>query len=142
MQGYLLDTNVLSELARPKPDPTVIEFLRREPAAQISVVTLHELVFGARRVADPTKYQRFLKWIEKIETSYIGSLIPVTREIARNAADFRAEEQRQGRILHLEDALIAASAKDRSLTLVTRNTRDFVSIGISLINPWNPGDST
>ena len=137
----LLDTNVLSELARPRPDPTVIEFLRREPTARISVVTLHELVFGARRVSDLTKRRRLLKWIEDIETSYIGSLIPVTREIARKAADFRAEEQRQSRILHLEDALIAATAEDRSLTLVTRNTRDFVSIGISLINPWNPSDS-
>ena len=136
--ALLLDTNILSELARPKPDPTVIELLRREPTAQISVVTLHELVFGARRVQDPAKRQELLEWIEIIENRYAGSLIPVTREIARTAADFRVQEQRQGRTLHIEDALIAATAEDRSLTLVTRNTRDFVSIGISLINPWSP----
>ncbi|RKX29174.1 MAG: VapC toxin family PIN domain ribonuclease [Verrucomicrobia bacterium] len=134
----LLDTNVLSELARPRPNRTVTAFLDSEISAHISVVTLHELVFGARRVSDPLKRQRLLDWIGSIENQYQSSLIPVSREIARTAADFRADQQHHGRVLHIEDALIAATAAVYSLTLVTRNTRDFESIDVQLINPWKP----
>lgn len=134
----LLDTNVLSELARPKPDPRVIEFIRRSPVACVSVITLHELVFGAKRVPDQVKRRKLLKWIEQIETNYADSLIPITPAIARIAAGFRAEEQGRGRILHLEDALIAATTLEMGLTLATRNTRDFDSAGIALTNPWKP----
>ena len=133
----LLDTNVLSELARPKPDNAVTTYLRQETSAHISVVTLHELVFGARRVTDSLKRQGLLDWIGAIENRYQSSLIQVSREIARLAADFRAELQQHGRILHIEDALIAATASVYSLTLVTRNTRDFESIDVQLVNPWH-----
>ena len=134
----LLDTNVVSELARPNPESAVITFLKRETTAHISVVTLHELVFGAKLVSDSSKRKRLLDWIGLIEDQYQNSLIPVSREIARMAADFRADQQRHGRILHIEDALIAATAAVHSLTLVTRNTRDFVSIDVQSVDPWKP----
>ena len=137
MRALLLDTNILSELARPEPARAVIEFLRREPAVWISVITLHELIFGARCVSDPIKRQKLLEWIAHIEDHYAGSHLAITPEIARIAAEFRAAEQKHGRTLHIEDALIAATAANRSLTLVTRNTRDFQTLGIPLVNPWH-----
>ena len=134
--SVLLDTNVISELARRRPNTGVMDLLNREPHSLLSVITLHELTFGAVQVSDPNRRKKLLVWIENIETRFRDSLIPVSSEIARLAAELRAGEQHQGRVFHVEDALIAATAAHHSLTLITRNTKDFENLDIPLLNPF------
>lgn len=135
MKSLLLDTNVLSELARPRPDPQVVEFLM-ETVGFLSVVTLHELRHGAELVKDTRKRGKLLKWIEGIRTNYAKNILPVTAEIAEAAAQMRAKAQQSGKVLHIEDALIAATALIHSLQLATRNTRDFEITGLQVTDPW------
>ena len=133
----LLDTNVVSELARPKPDPRVEQFCASVAVAYLSVVTLHELEYGARLVTAKSQAKKLRLWLNGIREHYARSILPVTVEIAETAARMRAEASRLGKTLHTEDALIAATADVHALQLATRNLRDFAETGVKLINPWS-----
>jgi len=134
--GVLLDTNVLSELARSKPDPRVVHFCSELVEASVSVVTLHELRFGSKLVKAKPKRERLLNWMQGIVEGYSEAIIPVSEEIAKLAADLRASASNGGRTLDIEDALIAATALSLSCPLATRNIKDFIGMGVSLVDPW------
>lgn len=134
--ALLLDTNVISEAAKPWPHKPVIEFLRHKPDAYLSVISLHELRHGAERVQSLNKRRRLLEWIKALRATFSKQILAVDADIAERAAILRARDARQGRILHIEDALIAATALRHHLKLVTRNTSDFETTGVGLINPW------
>ncbi|MDA0348145.1 MAG: type II toxin-antitoxin system VapC family toxin [Verrucomicrobia bacterium] len=134
--SVLLDTNVLSELARPVPEASVEDYCRNIEVSYISVITLHELTFGAKLVKTKSKQKKLLNWIDSIQERYPQSILDVTSHIANRAADLRASASTKGRVLHIEDALIAATALEHSLKLATRNTKDFKNTGTSLVDPW------
>jgi len=134
--GVILDTNVLSELARPSPQESVIAYCRGIDTAYISVISLHELTYGAKLVKAKLKQNKLLKWIDAIQEQYQPCILDVTPGIANRAADLRASASTKGVVLHIEDALIAATALEHSLQIATRNTKDFKQTGASLINPW------
>ena len=137
MTVFLIDTNVVSELVRPAPDPSVLRFLARESDLWLSVVTLHELNFGAARIADVGRRRRLTEWIEFVKARFRGRLIVIDQVIAELAGRARAHAMAQGRSVDPLDALIAASALSRSMTLATRNMRDFVALEVVAFNPWN-----
>ncbi len=134
--SVLFDTNVVSELARPQPNPTILAYCGSVEQAYLSVVTMHELYYGAHAVNDSARQEKLLGWITQLRSKHSGKVIPVNLEIAENAAIMRANERLAGRILAVEDSLIAATADVYSLSVVTRNTKDFQNTGIHLINPW------
>lgn len=136
MKSVLLDTNVLSELAKRVPDERVVEFCLGLDKAFISVITMHELLHGAKLVKASEKRTRLLKWVRAIQEQYSKEILSVSSEIAEIAADMRAKASKKGSVLHIEDALIAATAFDGTLELATRNVKDFAGTGIELINPW------
>ncbi len=137
MTAFLIDTNVVSELVRPAPDPSVLKFLARESDLWLSVVTLHELSFGAARIADVGRRRRLTEWIESLKARFKGRLIVIDQVIAELAGRARAHAMAQGRTVDPLDALIAASAQSRSMTLATRNMRDFMALDVVAFNPWN-----
>lgn len=136
MQGFLLDTNVLSEAARAHPSKKVEAFLARPEEMWLSVVSLHELAFGLTRLADVQRRVRLEAWLESVKESFLDRLIPVDGKIAETAGRIRGASALIGRVIDPLDSIIAATAIIRSLTLATRNTRDFGHLNVETLNPW------
>jgi len=133
---FLLDTNVVSELRRPKPDTRVSGWFSATITTDlyISVVTVMELEIGVRRMErrDGDQGRRLRSWLEdQVREAFDGRILPVDLDIARQAAVLQVPNPRP----HL-DALIAATAKVRGFSVVTRNTADFQSTGIDIVDPW------
>ncbi|MEX0852189.1 MAG: type II toxin-antitoxin system VapC family toxin [Bauldia sp.] len=133
--GYLLDTNVISEVARGKPDERVAAFMRtiRDEHSFLSVLTIGELRRGAemRRVVDRRHAEKLDLWIDSVEESFTTRILPVDLPTARLWGELSAKRPRAA-----VDTLIAATAIVHNLTLVTRNTRDVADTGVALVNPW------
>ena len=132
---YLLDTNVISELRKPKPHGAVIAWLQSVPDNElfISALTLGELQAGVERTRrqNAEKAASIEAWIDQIAEAYevIPMDVPAFREWARLM---------EGKSDYLfEDAMIAATARIRRLTVATRNTRDFQSLSVKLFNPFD-----
>ena len=136
MTGCLLDTNVVSEMARRRPNPRVAAFLSRADDAYLSVITLHELVFGIVRSADPHRQADLWAWLAGLEAQYADRILAVDRGAAARSARVRAAAAQAGQVVHLADALIAGTATEHGLTIATRNTSDFKELGVPFVNPW------
>lgn len=136
---YLLDTNVVSELRKPKPHGAVVAWLQATPdsALHLSAVTLGEIQAGIEktRTQDPAKAAVIENWLERVSASY--NVLPM------DGAAFRA----WARLMHrrsdtlYEDAMIAATARIHGLTIVTRNIADFSVFGLPLFNPFQAAAS-
>lgn len=129
---FLCDTNIISELARPQPDPDVVAWSENVTSIALSVITLEEITYGL--TAKPNT--RIQAWFQNFLNTYC-QIIPITPEIAQSAGELRGRFRLQGITRSQADMLIAATAQIRQLTLVTRNTRDFEGCEISLLNPFN-----
>lgn len=136
---YLLDTNVISEWTKPRPHPGVVRWLAQaeEENLFLSVITLGELWHGIGRLPPGTRRTRLADWIEHdLASRFEGRILGISQEIARVWGQLLAESQQRGKAMHAVDALLAATAVTGSLTLVTRNEKDFVAAGVRLFNPF------
>ncbi len=133
---YLLDTNVVSELRRVRPHGAVMAWLRAVPERdlRLSAVTIGELQAGveATRERDPAKAAEIEAWIDQVAIIY--EVLAVDAAVYRRWA--RLMHRRADRLA--EDALIAATALEHGLTVVTRNVRDFVPFGTPTLDPFVP----
>ena len=136
MTGYLVDTIVLSELVRPVPEPRVAALLTRERDLWLSVVTLHELVYGAEQIAEPARRGRLSGWIETVKFRFGARIVAVDEAVAEQAGRMRAGAAAVGRTADPLDVLVAATARVRSMTLATRNVKDFAALDVIVFNPW------
>lgn len=135
---FLLDTNVLSELSRPRPDENVKRWLAALPATQAhtAAVVYAELLFGAERHPDPVRRARFHNAVENMRLTLLNQrILPFDEACARTYARLLVLTQKRQRQVH--DLQIAAAALSHSLTLCTRNIRDFEGLGLALLNPWD-----
>jgi hypothetical protein len=133
---YLLDTNVVSEPIKPQPRPSVMTWLGEQRRSElfVSVITLGEIANGIERLQTGAKRDRLSIWQDTLEaTHFAGRVLLVTRTIA---VEWGRLEARYGRTLARLDALIGATALLHDLTIVTRNTRDFVHLPVRVFNPW------
>src|SRR5271165_3010597 len=96
MTKMLLDTNVLSELVRPKPEPHVRAFVRAQTDPLISALTIHEIVFGAERASDPTRRAKLIAWVAAIQSQFAGRIVDIDAIIAERAGRIRANAAAQG----------------------------------------------
>jgi predicted nucleic acid-binding protein len=136
VSGWLLDTNVLSELARPEPAPAVVAFLEWAEPAFLSAVSLHELRFGVERLAAGRRQEELRCWLAELETLYAKEIIPVGVAEADEAARLRADAARRGRTIHLAEGLIAGTAIHHGLALATRDVGDLAGLPVRMVNPW------
>jgi predicted nucleic acid-binding protein len=132
---YLLDTNVLSETRKKKADAGVIKFLREAESSTLylSVLTIGELRKGIakKRREDADFADRLAGWVEGLEASFADRIVSIDAATARRWGDWSGDRPRP-----VVNTLLAATAVERGLTLVTRNFRDLQGIPVKLLNPW------
>ena len=131
-----LDTNVLSELMRVSPDKKVVEFVALLDDPLVSAAVFHELAYGVALLPDGQRKRRMASEIEEFHLRYGDRIIVIDCEVSRLSGELRADAKRLGYELKPMDSLIAASALKAGARLATRNTKDFVRLGVELINPW------
>lgn len=138
--GFLLDTNVLSELMRPAPAPEVMAWFAGQGADQLhtSVITQGEILAGIALLQAGKRRDALAVAAHAIfEEDFQGRCLDFDRQATAPYAVARAQRQRAGRPIDVADAQIAAIALAHGLTLVTRNTQDFLGInGLFIVNPW------
>lgn len=135
--SYLVDTNVLSELRRKQPHAQVVAWFTARPrqSLYLSVLTLGEIRKGIERLDDAARQQPLLDWLEvELPNYFLGRLLAVDAHTADRWGRLLGSA---GRPLPAVDSLLAATALQHDLTLVTRNTKDFEGLNLRLVNPWN-----
>jgi predicted nucleic acid-binding protein len=140
--NFLLDTNVVSEWTKPRPDAGVVTWLAAadEDRVFISVVTLAELRHGIELMPAGARRDRLDAWLtEQMPTRFDSRVLSVDAETANAWGRIMARGRAGGRAVGAMDGFIAATAEQHDLTLVTRNVADFDALGIRLVNPWSHG---
>lgn len=138
MRGFLLDTNVVSELAKPAPELQVVAFLNSRGDLWLSTLVVFELDFGLR-LLPAGRRRRWLEYmLSAIVTEHENRLLAVGRREAQRAARLRATARLSGRTASVTDALIAGTAAVHELAVATRNVSDFESLGVDAVSPWEP----
>jgi toxin FitB len=137
--SYLLDTNVVSEWVKPEPARSVVRWLAEvdEDEVFLSVISIAELRRGIELLAAGRRRQRLEKWLgEDLADRFYGRILSIDVVVADAWGRMTARATRAGRTVGSMDALVAATAEVHGLALVTRNTKDFDHLGVSLFNPW------
>ncbi len=129
--NWLTDTNVLSELVKPRPNGGVVEWARTVERVTVSVITVEEILFGLAWKPN----RRILQWFTQFFATACD-VLPITQAIAERAGTLRGELRSHGITRSPADMMIAATAQVHDLTLVTRNTRDFEGVRVELLNPF------
>lgn len=136
---YLLDTNLVSEMIKPRRDEGVEAFLRDTPEADqfLSVMTIAEIRDGVDRMRRGTPRDRLALWLEHgVPTRFRGRILPVDEDVADAWGRLAAVHYFSERDVDILDGFIAATALVRGMTVVTRNVRDFKPLGVTILNPW------
>lgn len=138
---YILDTCVVSEFTRPKPEPRVTAWVGAVPEDELAVsaLTLGEARFGIARMTPGRRQGELARWLELIERQFAPRVLGVDHDVARRWATVRAAAATRGRTIPVVDGLIAATALHHGLAVVTRNHADFSATGVSVIDPWKHG---
>lgn len=136
MKGYLLDTNVLSEVSRDRPNRGVEQFIAANDELWLSVMVIEEIEMGVRLLPDGQRRDRLVDWLTRILIAFKRNLLSINLREVELSGRYRARARQNGVRLDLADALIAATAVSHGLCLVTRNTKDFSFLEIPTLNPW------
>ncbi len=137
----VLDTNVLSETLRPVPDALALAWLAEQPRSALftTTVTRAELLYGARLLPDGQRKATLLDAIHGIFASDMaGQVLGFDNDAADAYAEIATSRKLAGKSISQFDAMIAAIAKSRGAGLATRNVKDFVDCGITVVDPWKP----
>jgi predicted nucleic acid-binding protein len=140
LSGFLLDTNAPSELIRTRPDPNVERWVyaQNEQSLYLSVVSIGELRRGTVVLPISKRRTELTLWLDGgLLPRFRRRILPITQPIADRWGVLDGQCQLRGTPLNTADGMIAATALEHGLTVVTRNVRDFVGLGVEVINPWN-----
>jgi predicted nucleic acid-binding protein len=134
----LLDTCVLSEIARPEPDPHVLCWFASvdERELFLSALTLGEIRRGASLLPRSKRRTRLEGWLDGLQRAFADRILPVDAETALVWGEISAAAERKGRKPPAVDGLIAAVARQHDATLATRNVRDFQALAVRILDPW------
>ena len=136
---YLLDTNVISEFRKPRPDPNVLAWLEQvDPDhVHLSVITLGELQKGIARLVDENRRNLLQAWLEDdLLVRFARRITLLDVDVLLTWGNLVARLEQGGMTMGAVDSLIAATALHGGFVLVTRNDRDFVNTGVKIFNPW------
>lgn len=139
MRGYLLDTCVISEATRPRPSVKVRAWIRAILPERmfLSVANLAEIEQGIAALGDVGKTKKLNAWLRnEVLPDFDGRIISVDPSVATRWGRLLGEGRRSGQARPLMDALLAATALEHGLSLVTRNVKDFADYDIEIVNPW------
>jgi predicted nucleic acid-binding protein len=137
--GWLLDTNVLSELRRPNPEANVLAFIAGQPieALYVSTVTLAEIRFGIELVADANRRAELQDWLaHRIRPMFEQRVLPIVEDIMFKWRLLLEEGRKVGHTYSQPDLIIAATALHHGLTIVSRDVTDYEKTRVPLFNPW------
>ena len=136
---YLLDTCLLSELVRKKPDSKVVQWMADcdEESAYLSVLTLGEIQKGISRLTDRKRKAALQNWLDvELQGRFGDRILPVSQEVAQTWGVISGESESKGVSIPTVDGLIGATAIAHNLTVVTRNESDIAPTGARTLNPW------
>jgi toxin FitB len=136
----VLDTNVVSELMRPLPEPAVLDWVNAQPADQLWLcsVVVAELLYGVGRLPDGVRKRQLADAVEAmVFDDFAGRTLAFDLEAAAAYAQLVVQRELSGQPIALVDAQIGAICTAHGATLATRNGRDFSKLGLNLINPWD-----
>lgn len=136
--SYLLDTNVICELVKSNPEPLVVNWMNTKLNSQlfISVITLGEIRKGISGIQNTVRQKKIIHWLEIELPHYFSERLLIIDAIVADKWGALQSRCKKGYTLPAIDSLIAATAEVHELTLVTRNTKDFINTSIEVINPW------
>lgn len=139
MSGWLLDTNVLSELRRPKPQRTVVAFVAEQPIEllHVSTVTFAEIRFGIELLADPGRRAQLTDWLShRVRPLFGQRVLEVSEDVLFKWRLLIEQGRKSGHTFSQPDLLIAATALHHGLTVVSRDTSEYEKAGVEVLNPW------
>ena len=139
MNGFLLDTNVISELIKAKPDPRVVRWIEQtnESILFLSVLTLGEIRRGVERLNLGSRRGRLESWLDiDLRARFQDRILPVEEAIAERWGTLSAGADAKGKPVPVIDGLLAATALHHDLMLVTRNDSDVAGTRVPTLNPW------
>lgn len=139
MSGFLLDTNIISELVKPKPEANVTEWVENtdESLLYLSVLTLGDIRRGIAALPQSRRRATLEAWLDKdLRTRFEGRILVIDQEVADRWGLLTAAARNIGIVLPVIDGLLAATALEHNLTLVTRDTGQIPSMGVAVFNPW------
>lgn len=139
MTGWLLDTNILSELRRPKPESRVVSFITSTPLDLlfVSVVTFAEIRFGIECLADVARRAELNDWLaHEVRPMFERRVLAVSEDVMLKWRLLVAEGRKVGHTYSQPDLIIAATALQHGLTVVSRDTSDFKKARVPVLNPW------
>jgi len=140
MNGFLLDTNTISELMRKRPHRGVVAWIAEadEGHLYLSALTIGEIRQGIEGLSAGKRRTALERWLDMgLRVRFAGRTLAIDEPVALRWGILTAQARRRGRPLPTVDGLLAATALHHGLTIVTRNTADFHSTGVAVLNPWN-----
>lgn len=139
MSGWLLDTNVISELRRPRPEARVVAFVsaQRLESLFVSAVSLAEIRFGIEMVNDPIRRAELNDWLaNRVRPMFEQRVLPVSEDVMFKWRLLVEDGRKAGHTFSQPDLIIAATGLQHGLTVVTRDTGDYARARVPLFNPW------
>lgn len=139
MSAFLLDTNCISELVRKGPEPRVLKWMEEadESLLYLSVLTLGEIRKGVAGLPQSRRRSQLEAWLEQdLQVRFAGRILPIDAAVADRWGLLAAEAKRKGQTISSIDGLLAATAMQHNLTIVSRNVSDFANTHAAVLNPW------
>ncbi len=139
MTGWLLDTNILSELRKPKPEPKVLTFIAGQPIdlLYVSTVMLAEIRFGIEMVPEANRRSELHGWLtHTVRPMFDGRILPVSEDVMFKWRLMVEAGRKSGHTFSQPDLIIAATAQCHGLTVVSRDIRDYERARVPILNPW------
>jgi len=137
--GWLLDTNIISELRRPKPEPKVTEFIRSQPLEGlfVSIVTFAEIRFGIELLPDATRRSDLNDWLaHKVRPMFEQRVLAISEDVMFKWRLLVEDGRKAGHTFPQPDLIIAATAQHHGLTVISRDTKEYVAARVDVFSPW------
>ena len=137
--SHLLDTRVVSEALKPRPDPNVVRWLEEQLPSSLflSVVTIGEVRKGIEQLDDAERKQPLQLFLKTLKREHRGRILAIDEHVAEAWGRVMADAKRSGRPIGVPDALIAGTALRHGLKVVTRDVTHFEPAGVELLDPWD-----